>query len=357
MNLSQDVRRVAKRLPHRLAITSDAGAITYAQLEDNVGRIAGGLRGRLGLARGSRVGIAMENCGEYLQVLYGIWRAGMVAVPMNVRLHEKEIAFILANSGCEACFCTADVASRLGSLRHLQPGQPGILSTQTKDYAALLTSDPIVEAFSSAEDEAWLFYTSGTTGRPKGAVLSFRNLQFMSHCYYADVDHLDDRDVKLHAAPLSHGSGLYALPHIAKGSHHIIMSGFLRARPHLRCAGEAPACDDVRRAHHGVATDQPSTGRVRRYERTQDALLRRRSDVRKRPQEGPGDLRSQAHADLWPGRVAHDDQFRLETVARPERSSSPRGNSWHPAECLGAASTSWSSTAMAASCPRARSAK
>ena len=225
MNLSQDVRRVAKRLPHHLAITSDAGAITYAQLEDNVGGIAGGLRGRLGLARGSRIGIAMENCGEYLQVLYGIWRAGMVAVPMNVRLHEKEIAFILANSGCEACFCTADVASRLGSLGIFKPGQPGILSTQTKDYAALLTSDPIVETFSSAEDEAWLFYTSGTTGHPKGAVLSFRNLQFMSHCYYADVDHLDDRDVKLHAAPLSHGSGLYALPHIAKASHHIIMSG------------------------------------------------------------------------------------------------------------------------------------
>ena len=117
--------------------------------------------------------------------------------------------------------------SRAGSDRSTSsgPGNPASFRTQTKDYAALLTSDPIVETFSSAEDEAWLFYTSGTTGRPKGAVLSFRNLQFMSHCYYADVDHLDDRDVKLHAAPLSHGSGLYALPHIAKGSHHIIMSG------------------------------------------------------------------------------------------------------------------------------------
>ena len=98
--------------------------------------IAGGLRGRLGLARGRRVGIAMENCGEYLQVLYGIWRAGMVAVPMNVKLHEKEIAFILDNAGCEACFCTPDVADRLAPLDIFKPGNPASLDAARRDYAA-----------------------------------------------------------------------------------------------------------------------------------------------------------------------------------------------------------------------------
>ena len=110
---------------------------------------------------------------------------------MNVRLHEKEIGVHSLIPVARLVFARR-CASRLGSLDIFRPGQPGILSIQTKDYAALLTSDPIVEAFSSAEDEAWLFYTSGTTGHPKGAVLSFRNLQFMSHCYYADVDHLDE---------------------------------------------------------------------------------------------------------------------------------------------------------------------
>jgi acyl-CoA synthetase (AMP-forming)/AMP-acid ligase II len=225
VNLSQSLRGLAKRLPDHPAITSESGTIAYGQLEDNVGHIAGGLRGRLALPPGSRVGVAMENCGEYLQVLYGIWRAGLVAVPMNAKLHEKELAFILANAECRACFCTPDLADRIAAPGIFAPGLPGILSTGSKDYTALLTSPPITDVSSSAEDEAWLFYTSGTTGRPKGAVLTHRNLVFMASCYYADIDQLDERDVKVHAAPLSHGSGLYAIPHLAKGSHNIVLSG------------------------------------------------------------------------------------------------------------------------------------
>jgi long-chain acyl-CoA synthetase len=72
------------------------------------------------------------------------------------------------------------------------------------------------------DDPGWLFYTSGTTGRPKGATITLRNLLFMCHAYYADIDWLDQRDTIIHAAPLSHGSGLYALPHIARGSNNVI---------------------------------------------------------------------------------------------------------------------------------------
>jgi long-chain acyl-CoA synthetase len=83
MNLSLTLQNVARHLPGRPAVSWEAGALSYAALEDQVQRIAGGLLRRHGLQPGMRVALAMENCPEYLPALYGIWRAGLAAVPMN----------------------------------------------------------------------------------------------------------------------------------------------------------------------------------------------------------------------------------------------------------------------------------
>jgi long-chain acyl-CoA synthetase len=164
----------------------------------------------------------MENCPEYFPLLYGIWRAGLSAVPLNSKLHPKEMAWILADSEAKLCFASPKLADGLSA-----PGLgalPPIIATGTADHRALLSGNPLTGvAFDGAE--AWLFYTSGTTGRPKGARLSHRNLLFASHCYYADIDYIDTRDTILHAAPLTHGSGLYGLAHIARGGTNMILEG------------------------------------------------------------------------------------------------------------------------------------
>ncbi|MFZ4806383.1 MAG: class I adenylate-forming enzyme family protein [Hyphomicrobiaceae bacterium] len=223
MNLSLTLQAVARHLPDHPAITAETGRLTYGGFEAQVGAIAGALRAHHGLAPGSRVAIVMENCLEFLPALFGIWRAGLTAVPINAKLHPKELAWIIENSQTRLVLATADLADKLTGLG---APLPPIVVTETRDWTALLAGAPITQAPTEPGDEAWLFYTSGTTGRPKGAVLTHRNLLFMCHAYYADVDFVGATDTMLHAAPLSHGAGLYGLCHVLRGSHNIVHAHF-----------------------------------------------------------------------------------------------------------------------------------
>ena len=224
VNLSRILRVVASHRPDAPAITEAGRSLTYAAFEDQVSRIAGALRKRHGLCPGDRVGLWMENALEFLPLLYGIWRAGLAAVPINNKLHPKELAWILENSGAKLCVVSPDLGEKLAEVSG-STALPAIIATGGADYARLLQGDPVADAPADPTAEAWLFYTSGTTGRPKGAVLTHRNLLFATHAYYADIDFLDHRDTIFHAAPMSHGSGLYALAFVAKGAHNVIIPG------------------------------------------------------------------------------------------------------------------------------------
>jgi acyl-CoA synthetase (AMP-forming)/AMP-acid ligase II len=224
MPLSNTLRVAASCFPDAPAISDGERSLTYRDFEGQVQRIAGGLRGRHGLQAGERVGVWMENCLEFLPVLYGIWRAGLTAVPINNKLHPKELVWILENARARLCFMTPELA---GKLTELPAGTalPPIVVPQSREFSELLAQDAIAVPVMDPAREAWLFYTSGTTGRPKGAALTHRNLLFMVHCYYADIDFLDERDTILHAAPMSHGSGLYGLAFVAKAAHNVIVPG------------------------------------------------------------------------------------------------------------------------------------
>jgi acyl-CoA synthetase (AMP-forming)/AMP-acid ligase II len=223
MNLAVWVERHARRQPDAPALAE--GERLHASWAEFAARAAGaaaGLRDEFGLSPGDRVAILMRNRPEYLEALIAIWHAGLVAVPVNARLHRDEIAYILEHSGSAVVVTDADhngdVESLVGAVASL--GAVVVAPGERWDRLTAFSPAPLVSR--QPEDPAWLFYTSGTTGRPKGATLTHRNLLMMSLSYFADIDPVMPGDSILHAAPLSHGSGLYGLPHLAGGAVSVV---------------------------------------------------------------------------------------------------------------------------------------
>src|SRR5262249_2348891 len=149
------------------------------------------------------VAIVARNCVEYLELLYGIWHAGAAAVPVNAKLHAAEIAFILEHSGARVCFASPGLDSEIAP--HAPKSLERLIAIGGADYAKLFAADVVAVAPREDHDLAWLFYTSGTTGRPKGAMLTHGVLAAASLAYVAEVDAVAPGDALLHAAPMSHG--------------------------------------------------------------------------------------------------------------------------------------------------------
>ncbi len=191
----------------------------YGELANRVASIASGLTHH-GLAPGDRVALMLFNCPEYVELLYAAWHAGLVVVPINAKLHKNEFEYILSNSGAKLCFTSPQLTEVAQSLS--ADAMDTVIEVGSATYDELLDADPAPLTHRLPEDPAWLFYTSGTTGLPKGATLSHRNLMAMSHCYISDVDPVSPWSAILHAAPMSHGSGLYALAYVMQAGCHVL---------------------------------------------------------------------------------------------------------------------------------------
>lgn len=186
---------------------------TYAQFHDRACRVAGWLAER-GLRPGDRVALFMKNVPDYLVVQYGAWYAGLAVVPVNAKLHARETAWILDNAGASLCFATPDLAAEL---RAVDPVCP-VVNVAEEDWQGASGLSPVAR---ESSDLAWLFYTSGTTGRPKGVEITHGMLISMSLCYQADVEPVRPEDAALYAAPLSHGAGIYNMMHVHAGARHV----------------------------------------------------------------------------------------------------------------------------------------
>jgi long-chain acyl-CoA synthetase len=202
-------------------LTGELVVADYAEFCRRASAIGHSLKTKFGIEPGDRVGLFMKNRTEYLEALYGIWWAGAVAAPINAKLHAKEAGWILQDA--DASLVVTDSRLEPELAEHLNKTK--VLSVDTKQYTALYQSDK--EGFTKPtarepNDLAWLFYTSGTTGKPKGVMLSHANLIAMSLCYPTDVDTVSSSDASLYAAPMSHGAGLYNFIHVRAGARHVV---------------------------------------------------------------------------------------------------------------------------------------
>jgi long-chain acyl-CoA synthetase len=187
---------------------------TYGELAERAARLASGLRQRCGLSPGDRVAVVAKNAPDYLAWLFGIWHAGLAAVPANAKLHGRELGYILGHSGARVCLAADGLDATIAP--HAPSSLERLIAAGSAELAALGATDPMPVEPRAPSDLAWLFYTSGTTGRPKGAMLTHRVLSLATHAYLAEVDPVGPGDPILHAAPMSHGSGLYSMAHVAR---------------------------------------------------------------------------------------------------------------------------------------------
>ena len=230
MNLSMLLTKTARRLPDKTALVHGSKQLNYAQFNVRANRMANALR-KLGIRPGDNVAILQYNAPEFFETLFACFKAGCGTVPINFRLHPKEFAFIIDHSQAKAVILSAEFNSSIIEVRKSIPAARHLITLgggggELLDYKKLLgdACDEFVDADVAPDDLAWLFYTSGTTGMPKGAMLTHRNLLAMTMNFYADIcPGFGPQDVILHAAPLSHGSGLYGLPNIGKGALNVIL--------------------------------------------------------------------------------------------------------------------------------------
>ena len=220
MNLAHLLQRQALQAPSHPAIfEADRQLASYGQWAERAARCGAALRER-GLQAGDRVLLFMRNHPRYLEFMFGCWWAGLVVVPVNNKLHLKEVQWIADNAQARWAFVPRDLVA----LDHDLTGLSGVTDADSLQADEMLNATVPLAAIAerSSDDTAWLFYTSGTTGRPKGVMITHRNLMAMGLGYFCDVDPIAAQDAIVYAAPMSHGAGIYAIPHLMAGARHVV---------------------------------------------------------------------------------------------------------------------------------------
>lgn len=216
MNLFALLDQAASRFPDRGAVyQGDRRVCTWIELRDRALRLAASIRQQHGA--GARIAIATHNRPEIIELMFAAWAAECVIVPINYKLHPREMAQILDDAGAARVFTSSTIGAELAPMT---PTPTEIIDSE--GYSTRFTTGPSAPPRADPSALAWLFYTSGTTGRSKGAMLTHRNLTAMTVAHLADIDAPDENCSLVHAAPMSHGSGLYILPYVLRAARQVL---------------------------------------------------------------------------------------------------------------------------------------
>ena len=222
MNVARWLSRAAKENGDKPALFSGKKQCgTYKDLHEIVGQASNWLKSA-GINPGDRVAIFMMNHPDYLRLLFGIWFSGAIAVPINAKLHTREAIWIIKNAEAKITLTSGQQFKDLQGVSDFWSDDVKLIDLSENTLQRLTENracEPVLPRASS--DLAWLFYTSGTTGRPKGVMITHGMLKSMAKAYFIDVDNVYQEDAAIYSAPFSHGAGLYSIMHVLKAARHV----------------------------------------------------------------------------------------------------------------------------------------
>lgn len=233
MNLGYLVRTAAAKYTDRTAVVEGEARISFRQFNERINRLARGCLDKLGLARGDRVALLLNNCHQYMEARLALEKCGVIWVPLNTLLGEGELAYIIRDSEVKAIVTEklffpkiSEVIRELGLATVWVGPAPQELAFRIHGFEDLIAGgdpgEPPVEV--GAGDFCSINYTSGTTGKPKGVLMSQNNWINVYRNMLVDRDIRSD-DVLAHIGPLTHASGSYFMPYFLKGAANVIIPG------------------------------------------------------------------------------------------------------------------------------------
>src|ERR1700681_2362 len=232
MNLAHLVTQNARRHGDRVGLVWGERSWTWREIDGLVSALAAALAAR-GIVKGDRILVHSKNCDEMFWSMFSAFRLGAVWVPTNFRLMQDEVAWLATASGAKALLCHGDFAGHAAAVEAASPalafiwriGEGAFGEKSVSEVIAAHDGATVQNAAVEYDDPCWFFFTSGTTGRSKAAVLTHGQMAFVVTNHLADLmPGTTENDASLVVAPLSHGAGVHQLVQTARGVPTILLS-------------------------------------------------------------------------------------------------------------------------------------